>query len=766
MTPQIFIVLPIFRPNPEFLAAQLASVSAQSVAPERVIFVIADGSSCDLVRKLAAAAGLACDLVEPAQNLDAPRAFEAGLSRALELAGPEALIALCDQDDIWHPERLAEGARTLQATDAALVHSDARVIDAGGRVIHPSMFAFERRQRRPGLRGLLLRNNVTGMTVMMRPGLVARALPFPPQAGVHFYHDLWLALVAEATEGIAFVPRALVDYRQHGANAHGVIDRRARRPGLSLPGRTWLRREAAAYALARYLAQSLHNRMTDCVQLGQMRHGEAKVAPLRPYLRRLTGAGAHLADAARLLATGHLRLAQTAIARGAVTVGRSVWALREALGPGVSSALDRFDERLYSLSPGVLPVVPRSMQPAQAGAAPRAAATVVDARKVLRFAAVTTAETPVLHVLVPTLNPTEVFAGIATAVDLGLMLAARGVPVRFIATDLPVSSADASRRLILGRMSPGMEATGAAGRVDFACGMTTPELAFHRNDAIMATAWWTAHGATRLIDGAGLSRRSFLYLIQDYEPNFYAWGPEFAEAEGSYALNFQPVFNTSLLRDYFAVMGHGFAATDSAAFHPSIDIDRYARGLRPDRTGAPRRIAVYGRPEVPRNMFPTAVEALCDFIAAEGLTPDRVEVLSVGLRHEPVALANGVVMTSLGKLPYEDYPDWLLTVDLGLSLMLSPHPSHPPIEMAASGARVVTNRFATKDLSRLTPAILSVDGTAAGVAQGLVRAWAMPPVADAERRIELTALGRPLAEVAEQLARGLPGITADQRAAE
>ncbi|QYK43300.1 MAG: glycosyltransferase [Paracoccaceae bacterium] len=762
MSPDVFIVLPIFRPQPRFLTAQLASVAAQTLPPKCVVFVVADRTSGALVRKAAHAAGLPAEIVEPPQKLDAPRAFEAGLERVLNLAGPEALVAMCDQDDIWHPDRLARGAETLQSTSAALVHSDARLIDAEDRVIHPSMFAFERRHRRPGLRGLLLRNNVTGMTVLMRRSLVERALPFPPQAGVHFYHDLWVALLAEATEGTALIPEALVDYRQHGANAHGAVDRRARALRIGLPGMTWLRREAAAYALARYLAHSVHNRLTDCVQLGQLRHGAARVAPLRPYLRRGPGTLRHWADAARLALTGHLRLAHTAWAQGVVSMGRMVWALREALGPGMNAALDRFDERLFSLSPGALPVVPKSLQPAQA---PRPAAAIIDRRKALRFRATADAPAPALQILVPTLNPTEIFAGIATAIDLGLMLAGRGVPVRFVASDLPVGSADASRRLLLGRMTRDDDATGAADRVDFACGVTPETLAFHPEDAILATAWWTAHAADRLIREADLKRRRFLYMIQDYEPNFYAWGPEHAEAEASYGLDFDAVFNTTLLRDYFAMLGHGFATPDAPAFHPAIDIDRYARGTRPDR-GGPRRIAVYGRPEVPRNMFPTAVEGLTDFITARGLTPDMVEVLSVGLRHDPVTLANGIVMQSLGKLPFEDYPNWLLGIDMGLSLMHSPHPSHPPIEMAASGARVVTNRFATKDLSRLTPAILSVDGTARGVADGLARAWDMPPVADADRRIDLRALGGPLAEVASRLAPDLPRSSAMKRAAE
>jgi hypothetical protein len=47
-----------------------------------------------------------------------------------------------------------------------MVHSDTRLVaEDGETVLQKSVFAFERRHRNPGLRGLLYRNNITGMTV-------------------------------------------------------------------------------------------------------------------------------------------------------------------------------------------------------------------------------------------------------------------------------------------------------------------------------------------------------------------------------------------------------------------------------------------------------------------------------------------------------------------------------------------------------------------------------------------------------------------------
>ena len=52
--------------------------------------------------------------------------------------------------------------------------------------------------------------------------------------------------------------------------------------------------------------------------------------------------------------------------------------------------------------------------------------------------------------------------------------------------------------------------------------------------------------------------------------------------------------------------------------------------------------------------------------------------------------------------------------------MISPHPSYPPLEMAAYGLEVVTNGFSNKDLSRLTGNITSINKpTPENVAQAL-----------------------------------------------
>ena len=459
-------------------------------------------------------------------------------------------------------------------------------------------------------------------------------------------------------------------------------------------------------------------------------------------------------DAARLAAAGHARLATDSAMHGAVQAGRLAMALipRRA---GTMEALGAFDRKLFALAPGV--------QPEAVAGAPgiasevRSAESFADPRTFRRFDVSFSSSRPGRTViLVPTLNPQECFAGVATALDIGAGLAERGHEVVFVATDLPIGCRTRSAEFIERRGSGNARAW--SHRVSLVCPRQDETVAFSANDTLLATAWWTAHLARDLIAEHPFTRRDFLYLIQDYEPGFYPWGRDYAAALESYGFDHRPIFNSAPLRDHFRARGLLPPGRDPLTFHPSIDLARYL-GVPRSRQPVPR-LAVYGRPEVARNLFETCIGALDRFLAEGGIRPDAIDLVSVGMAHSDVVFSGGQRLKSLGKIAWDDYPAFLGTVDIGLSLMLSPHPSHLPLELAAAGARVVTNSFAEKDLGRLSPAILSVAPTERAVAGALADAWAAEPVTFAERRIDMTALGDPLGQVIDAISEEIGGQSA------
>jgi glycosyltransferase involved in cell wall biosynthesis len=211
-----------------FLPEQVRSICSQD-RPPREIVLSDDGStdsSVEVVRRTMAQCGAASsiDLVvrENARPLGVTRNFE----QAVSTCGQD-LVALCDQDDVWHPGRLARMAAPFEARpDLMLLHTDARLVDAQLAPLGHSLFdALEVRPAElaaiAGGRAfdvLLRRNLVTGATAVFRRGLLKTALPFSKE----WVHDEWLAVLAAATGRMDVLAEPLIDYRQHGNNQIGA----------------------------------------------------------------------------------------------------------------------------------------------------------------------------------------------------------------------------------------------------------------------------------------------------------------------------------------------------------------------------------------------------------------------------------------------------------------------------------------------------------------------------------------------------------------
>jgi hypothetical protein len=210
-----------------FLAAQWDSLLAQSRRPDEI--VVRDDASSDATPVLletlsvrAADAGVRVRLTRNPANLG----YVANFSAALRDASGDVLF-LCDQDDVWHADKLAVLAEQFeQRPDLLLMCTDARRMDAAGVALRRSLFEVLKVTRREldalhagdGFRVLLRRSLATGATVALRRSLLDAALPVP--AG--WVHDEWLAIMAAALGGVDCVKQPLIDYRQHDGNQLGM----------------------------------------------------------------------------------------------------------------------------------------------------------------------------------------------------------------------------------------------------------------------------------------------------------------------------------------------------------------------------------------------------------------------------------------------------------------------------------------------------------------------------------------------------------------
>ena len=317
-----------------------------------------------------------------------------------------------------------------------------------------------------------------------------------------------------------------------------------------------------------------------------------------------------------------------------------------------------------------------------------------------------------INLLVPALSLRHVFGGISTALNFFQKLAVNFDNVRIIITD-EVSFSIADNRDYSDWQILSLEDADCDGRQIVCAGdRWNRTLALREGDIFVATAWWTAIVAKDLlVQKKSLWQQDnedkFVYLIQDYEPGFYPWSSRYALAESSYhnENGCIAVFNTSFLKQYFDAKGYVFS--QSFVFEPVLH-----RNLRPflsncQRVERERSILVYGRPGVDRNAFELIIMALR--LVVTKLDCSEWKFYSAGEAHPDVDLGNGSSLVSLGKLSIEAYGDRLQKTFAGISLMVSPHPSYPPLEMAAFGINVLTNRYDEKCLSELCENINSVD---------------------------------------------------------
>jgi O-antigen biosynthesis protein len=252
------------------------------------------------------------------------------------------------------------------------------------------------------------------------------------------------------------------------------------------------------------------------------------------------------------------------------------------------------------------------------------------------------------------------------------------------------------------------------------------EAAIEPGDLFIATHWLTAYFVQRLqrrLADAGRPALPYIYLIQDFEPGFYPWSGRYLVASGTYSAAAKQaiaVFNTKLLQQFVEHSGYRFATEH--IFEPRLNPGLAKHQPRLAEHAKRRLLLVYGRPGTARNAFDLVLETLLVW-AKRYPNASKWELLSLGEQHRDLPLGQGMVLRSNGKSSLDGYATRLLDASVGLSLMVSPHPSYPPLEMAEFGVRVVTNNFANKDLSHYSRNITSLaDSSPDALADALIQA--------------------------------------------
>jgi len=243
-----------------FLAEQLDSLRRQRYEPA-CVYVHDWGSSDGTVEILrrhvaAAAGGVAWRSSVHAEAPGPARSFLRATDACLASDVPFDYLLFCDQDDIWHADKLQRMAEVIRDQPGVqLVYSDVEVIDAEGRTVASSYLGaggvFGRAMDVHHASTMFV-CTVSGMSMAVSRALLQRGRPLwlLPQCHAHDWTMLIVACLTRAP--VTFIDEPLVRYRQHGANLVGsAAGARGRRRSVAS---AWLQAGAFVRAVHRQYA--------------------------------------------------------------------------------------------------------------------------------------------------------------------------------------------------------------------------------------------------------------------------------------------------------------------------------------------------------------------------------------------------------------------------------------------------------------------------------------------------------------------------------
>lgn len=137
----------------------------------------------------------------------------------------ESYFMFSDQDDIWHEDKIKVSVNYIQQIEQRMQDKSPVLVYGGFNFVDEHGAPIAKQVQMPeklALTGLLTENHAYGCTMIFNRGLYEKVGHIPATAE---NHDYWIALVAAAFGTTALNPQKLINYRQHGQNASGTVER-------------------------------------------------------------------------------------------------------------------------------------------------------------------------------------------------------------------------------------------------------------------------------------------------------------------------------------------------------------------------------------------------------------------------------------------------------------------------------------------------------------------------------------------------------------
>lgn len=243
----------------------------------------------------------------------------------------------------------------------------------------------------------------------------------------------------------------------------------------------------------------------------------------------------------------------------------------------------------------------------------------------------------------------------------------------------------------------------------------------YNNDSIfITTSWWTTRSLM-----SSVPPQQIVYLIQEDERMFYPHGNLHLNASDVFwNEGIKCVVNTKILYDHFSRSLDNNITSAGLWFEPAFPCDSYYPDGHDEHH---RQFLFYARPRTDRNLFLRGLEVIEESIL-RGYLDKSWEFVFIGANIPKLSLPNGCSYKTVENVNWETYLNFVRKTDLALSLMYTPHPSYPPLDVAACGGVAVTNQFGNKtSLDRYSKNLICtsvdvsslVDGLRSGVSLAL-----------------------------------------------
>lgn len=220
---KVQILLSLYNPNQDYLIKQLDSINHQTCQDLEVL-IFDDGHFKYPVDRTLIQSHLnqvSYSFLPPQdKNLGYEKAFETLIQKSTA-----DILAFCDQDDIWMPNKIEKCVRQLEQDQSLAVVSDKSIIDSKDTIVIESVKQqssryFDRWETGDDIAKYdLFICYAVGMSMVVDGDFARKSMPISRYTA----HDKWLLACAASEGSVSYINEPLVLYRRHGNNVSGTL---------------------------------------------------------------------------------------------------------------------------------------------------------------------------------------------------------------------------------------------------------------------------------------------------------------------------------------------------------------------------------------------------------------------------------------------------------------------------------------------------------------------------------------------------------------